>query len=172
VVVVATARSGTVALLATHPPGSLRLLALVATPRSLVSTHRDDHATRLRKFALTVHITSSVGWLGAAMVFLLLINAIATILVLEYAQTLSDIAGVAADPTLADDDFVVLLGALQRASGGLLLLLLATVLVVYMPRGMTRYGQRKQHGQRRKQHERTAPVPETGDSPTHFAANP
>jgi hypothetical protein len=102
----------------------------------------------------------------------LLINAIATILVLEYAQTLSDIAGVAADPTLADDDFVVLLGALQRASGGLLLVLLATVLAVYKPRGMTRYGQRKQHGQRRKQHERTAPVPETGDSPTHFAANP
>jgi hypothetical protein len=50
-------------------------------------------------------------------------NVVAAIFVLRYAQTLSDIAGVAADPTVADDDFVVLVGTLQRASGGLLLLL-------------------------------------------------
>jgi hypothetical protein len=74
--------------------------------------------------------------------------ALVVALQLGYAQTLSDIVGVAADPTVADGDFV-LLGTLQRASGGLLLLVVATVLAVDKPRGMTRYGQRKQHGQRR-----------------------
>jgi hypothetical protein len=39
-------------------------------------------------------------------------------------------------------------------------LLLTTGLNVYKPRGLTRYGWRKQQEQRRKQHEqRTAPVP-------------
>jgi hypothetical protein len=76
------------------------------------------------------------------------IIALVVALLLGYAQILSGIAGVAADPTLADSDFV-LLGSLQRASGGLLLLVVATVLAVDKPRGMTRYGQRKQHGQRR-----------------------
>jgi hypothetical protein len=54
---------------------------------------------RVRKLALTAHVTSSVCWLGG-------------------------VAGV------------------------LLLLLVATVLAVYKPRGMTRYGARKQHEQR------------------------
>jgi hypothetical protein len=69
-----------------------------------------------------------------------LCNVVAAIFVLRYAQTLSDIAGVAADPTVADDDFVVLVGTLQRASGGLLLLLGATVLSVCKPRGMAGTG--------------------------------
>ena len=78
-------------------------------------------------------------------------NVVAAIFVLRYAQTLSDIAGVAADPTVADDYFVVLVGTLQRASGGLLLLLGATVLSVCKPRGMARYGQRKQRANRHEQ---------------------
>ena len=36
-----------------------------------------------------------------------------------------------------------------HAGGALLLLLVATTLAVYKPRGMTRYGQRKQHERRR-----------------------
>lgn len=35
-----------------------------------------------------------------------------------------------------------------HASAALLLLLMATTLAVYKPRGMTPYGQRKQHEQR------------------------
>ncbi len=45
-----------------------------------------------------------------------------------------------------------------NAGATLLVLLVTTVLAVYKPRGMTRYGQRKQHEQRRKQREQR-PVP-------------
>jgi hypothetical protein len=177
----------------------------------------------LRKFALTAHVISSVGWLGAVAGFLalavvglasqgdqvvraaylvmepigwfvlvplafaslltglvqslgttwglfrhywvlfkLLINVFATIVLLMYMQTLDYFAGVAANPTLSGGDLRVLRGPspVLHSSLALLLLLVATVLAVYKPRGMTRYGQRKQHEQRRKQHEqRTVPVP-------------
>ncbi|MCA1853167.1 MAG: hypothetical protein LC647_12440 [Beggiatoa sp.] len=165
---------------------------------------------RIRKFALTAHVTSSVGWLGAIVVFLalavigltsqdaqtvrgaylvmepaawfvlvplafaslltglvqslgttwglfrhywvlfkLLITVFTTIVLLIYMETFSFMAGVAADPS-AD------LGAVRNASPGLhaalalLVLLVATVLAVYKPRGMTRYGRRKQQEERRK----------------------
>ncbi len=164
---------------------------------------------RLRKFALTAHVASSVGWLGAVAAFLalavvgltsqdaqtvrgaylvmepaawlvlvplafaslltgivqslgtrwglfrhywvlfkLLITVFATIVLLIYMETFSFMAGVAADPS-AD------LGVVRSASPGLhavlalLLLLVATVLAVYKPRGMTRYGWRKQQEERR-----------------------
>ncbi len=164
---------------------------------------------RLRKFALTAHVASSVGWLGAVAAFLalavvgltsqdaqtvrgaylvmepaawlvlvplafaslltgivqslgtrwglfrhywvlfkLLITVFATIVLLIYMETFSFMAGVAADPS-AD------LGVVRNASPGLhavlalLLLLVATVLAVYKPRGMTRYGRRKQQEERR-----------------------
>jgi membrane protein implicated in regulation of membrane protease activity len=58
-------------------------------------------------------------------------------------------AGIARLPLVAD------------AGAALLVLLVATVLAVYKPRGMTRYGRRKQQEERRrKQYEqRTARVP-------------
>jgi hypothetical protein len=157
----------------------------------------------LRKFALTAHITSSVGFLGAVVVFLalavigltsqdaqtvrgaylvmepaarfilvplafaslltglvqslgttwglfqhywvlfkLLINVFATIVLLMYMPTLGYLAGVAADPTVD-------LGGVRNSSPtlhaalALLVLLVATVLSVYKPRGMTRYRRRK-----------------------------
>ena len=158
---------------------------------------------RLRKFALTAHVTSSVGFLGAVVVFLalavigltsrdaqtvrgaylvmepaarfvlvplafaslltglvqslgttwglfqhywvlfkLLINVFATIVLLIYVPTLGYLAGVAADPTVD-------LGGVRNSSPtlhaalALLVLLVATVLSVYKPQGMTRYGRRK-----------------------------
>jgi hypothetical protein len=164
---------------------------------------------RLRKFALTAHVTTTVGWLGAVVVFLaltvvgltsqdaqtvrgaylvmepaawivlvplafaslltglvqslgtewglfrhywvlfkLLITVFATIVLLIYMETFSFMAGVAADPS-AD------LGVVRNASPSLhavlalLVLLVTTVLGVYKPRGMTRYGWRKQHEQRK-----------------------
>ncbi len=163
---------------------------------------------RLRKFALTAHVTAAVGWLGAVLVFLalavvgltsqdaqtvrgaylvmepaawlvlvplafaslltgtvqalgttwglfrhywvlfkLLITVFVTIVLLIYMETFSVMAGVAADPG-AD------LGVVRNASPGihaalaLLALLVAATLAVYKPRGMTRYGWRKQHEQR------------------------
>ncbi len=163
---------------------------------------------RLRRFVLTAHIVSSVGWLGAVAVFVvlcvvgltsqdaqvvravylsmepagwaalvplslaslltglvqslgtkwglfrhywilfkLLINVAATIVLLMYMQTLSFLAGIAAKTATSSGD----LGGLRSPSPlihaglGLLLLLVAATLSVYKPRGMTRYGQRKQH---------------------------
>jgi hypothetical protein len=161
----------------------------------------------LRKFVLTAHVVSSVGWIGAVTVFLalgvagltsqdaqvvravyiamepagwsvlvplslaslltglvqslgtkwglfrhywilmkLLINVFASIILLLYMQTLGYLAGLAAQTTSSGGD----LGGLRspspviHASVGLLLLLVAATLSVYKPRGVTRYGQRKQ----------------------------
>ena len=165
----------------------------------------------LRRFVLTAHVISSVGWLGAVAGFLvlavagltsqdaemvraaylsmeltgwfvlvplalaslltglvqslgtkwglfrhywvlakLLINVFATIVLLLYMQTLGSLAGVAAETTLSSDDLGVLRSPspVLHAGAALLLLLVATTLAVYKPRGVTRYGQRKQREQR------------------------
>jgi hypothetical protein len=159
-----------------------------------------------RKLALTAHVTSSVGWLGAIAGFLalavtglasqdaqtvraaylvmepigwfvlvplalaslltglvqslgtkwglfrhywvlfkLLINVFATIVLLLYMQTLDHFAGVAAQTTLSSDDLELLRSPspVLHAGLALLLLLVATGLAVYKPRGVTPYGQRK-----------------------------
>lgn len=159
----------------------------------------------VRKLALTAHVVSSVGWLGAVTGFLalavvgltsqdaetvrgaylvmepaawfvlvplafaslltglvqslgttwglfrhywvlfkLMINLVATAVLLMYMETFSFMAGVAADPS-ADLGVVRSASPALHAAVALLLLLTATVLAVYKPRGMTRYGQRKQH---------------------------
>ncbi|MGM0883216.1 MAG: DUF2269 domain-containing protein [Bacillota bacterium] len=164
----------------------------------------------LRKFALTAHITSSVGWIGAVVAYLalvvatqtsqdaqtvraafiamepitwfalvplsfaslltglvmslgtpwglfrhywviakLLLTVLATIVLLSYTQTVSFLAGEAADP---DADLGRLGGGGQflHPGVGLLVLLVVLVLSVYKPRGMTRYGWRKQQEKRKE----------------------
>jgi hypothetical protein len=83
--------------------------------------------------------------------FKLLINLVASIVLLLYMQTLSYLAGIAAETTLSSGDLAELRNPspVLHAGGALLLLLVATTLAVYKPRGMTRYGQRKQHERRR-----------------------
>jgi uncharacterized membrane protein len=167
---------------------------------------------RLRKLAVTVHVTASVGWLGAVVVFLalsvagltsqnpqtvrgaylvmelagwavlvplsvaslltglvcslgsiwglfrhywvlfkLVINVVATTVLLLYMQTLDYLADVAAQTTTMPSGE---LGGLRNpsptlhAAAALLLLLVATTLAIYKPRGMTRYGQRRQQQRR------------------------
>ena len=79
--------------------------------------------------------------------FKLLLTVLATIVLLMYTQTVAYFARAAEDATLA-------LGELRawtfvlHAAAALLVLLVTTVLAVYKPRGMTRYGRRKQHEQR------------------------
>lgn len=162
---------------------------------------------RLRKLALTAHVSSSVGWLGAVACFLtvsvaglasqdartvraayitmesigwfvlvplafasfltgliqslgtvwglfrhywvvakLLINVIATIVLLLYMQTLGYFAGVAERAASSSDDVDELKTAspVLHAGAALVLLLTATALAVYKPRGITPHGQRKQ----------------------------
>ena len=79
--------------------------------------------------------------------FKLLINIFATIVLLTYMETFRFMADVAADPS-ADLDVVQNASPLLHATAALLLLLTATTLAVYKPRGMTPYGQRKQREQR------------------------
>jgi hypothetical protein len=166
----------------------------------------------VRKFALTAHVISSVGWLGGVVVFLalsvagltvddprkvrsaylamelttwsvlvplalaslltgviqalgtkwglfrhywvlakLLITAVATVVLLMYTQTIGAIAGLAnesGDVVELRDPSPVL-----HASIALVLLFMTTTLAVYKPRGLTRYGRRKQREQLRRQHE-------------------
>jgi hypothetical protein len=79
--------------------------------------------------------------------FKLLINVFATIVLLTYMGTFRYMAGVAADPSV-DLDVVRNASPALHAVLALLLLLVATVLAVYKPRGMTPYGRRKQEEQR------------------------
>ncbi len=167
---------------------------------------------RLRKFALTAHVTLSVGWIGAVAAYIaldvaaatsqhsetlraaylgmdlnaryvivplafaslltglvmsvgtqwglfrhywvlisLLLTIIATAVLLAETRTISYFADMAADPTTSDDDLRALGSTLVHSIGGTVVLLVILVLNMYKPRGMTQYGWRKQHEQRRKE---------------------
>ena len=81
--------------------------------------------------------------------FKLVINVVATIVLQLYMQTLKHLGDVATATALSGTG----LGGLRdpspvlHAAAALLLLLVATTLAIYKPRGMTRYGQRTQHRQ-------------------------
>ncbi|MFC0111645.1 membrane protein [Kibdelosporangium aridum] len=156
---------------------------------------------RLRKFVLTLHVATSVGWLGAVVAYIALditavssgevhvsraaylmmnvtvwyaivplalasvvigtVNALgttwglvrhywvlakflltifATVILLVETRTvraLADVAASGADPRQ-------LPGSLPHSIGGMVLLLVILALSVYKPRGMTRYGWRRQ----------------------------
>src|SRR5918999_1305808 len=161
---------------------------------------------RIRKFALTVHVTSSVGWLGAVAGFLalaiaaltsrgaetvraayiameltgwyvivpfclaalftglvmslgtrwglfrhywvlmkFLISIIAALILFGFTQTLGSLGELAANRTLSLEQLRSLnQSPALHSGGGLLVLLITTILAVYKPWGMTRYGRRKQ----------------------------
>lgn len=165
---------------------------------------------RLRKFALTAHVTTSVGWLGAVAGFLalavagltsrddqtvraayiameltgwfvivplslaslltgfvlslgtrwglfrhywvlakLLITVFAIVILLVHMQPISYIAGVARETALSGEELRGLrIQLVADAGAALLALLAATALAVYKPRGVTRYGWRKEHERR------------------------
>lgn len=157
---------------------------------------------RLRKMALTAHVATSVGWLGAVLAYLalditavtsrnmqtvlsayvamdliiwlaivplafasvligiinplgtpwglirhywvllkLLLTVIATIVLLQEAQVVSALAKTAA----ATGDPRDLPGTLLHSVGGLLVVLVIAFLAIFKPRGMTRFGWRKQN---------------------------
>jgi hypothetical protein len=82
--------------------------------------------------------------------FKLVINLVATIVLLLYMQTLAYLGDIAAATALSGTGLRGLRdpSPVLHAAAALLLLLAATTLAIYKPRGMTRYGQRNQHRQR------------------------
>ena len=79
----------------------------------------------------------------------LLLTVLVTIVLLLQMEAISYLARVATETALSDTDFLGLRRSLViHAAGGLLVLLVPVTLSIYKPRGMTRYGWRKQHGQR------------------------
>ena len=160
---------------------------------------------RARKFALTAHVTASVGWMGSVATFLalaivgvgtddparlralypameiiawsvivplgvlslltglvqslgskwgllrhywvivkLVINVLATAVLLLYLESIGRLADFAAnDQLVAGAQGGLRSQAVLHSAAALVVLLGATVLSVYKPRGMTRYGQRR-----------------------------
>jgi uncharacterized membrane protein len=90
--------------------------------------------------------------------FKLLINVVATSVLLTYMETFRVMADVAADPS-SDLNVVRNASPMLHAVAALLLLLAAAALGLYKPRGVTPYGRRKQNEQRRKHQRRTVAVP-------------
>jgi hypothetical protein len=116
--------------------------------------------------ALASLLTGAVQALGTTwglfqhywVVFKLVLTIVATSVLLLHWQTVKALADVAAR------DGAHLTGAggeLLHAGVGLVVLLTTAILGVYKPRGMTRYGRRKQHELRTRQgdDQPTAPIP-------------
>ncbi|WP_043735441.1 MULTISPECIES: hypothetical protein [Nocardia] len=75
----------------------------------------------------------------------LVLNVVATVVLLAYTRTLAELARIAAQPTWSDDDLTVLRTptVLIHSIGALILLVTATVLAVYKPAGVTPWWQRR-----------------------------
>jgi len=79
----------------------------------------------------------------------LLMNLFATGVLLLYMQTLTDLANLARTAaSTADLDRLRDPSPVAHAAAAVALLLVALVLSIYKPRGLTAYGQRRQHRQR------------------------
>lgn len=79
----------------------------------------------------------------------LLLTAVITIILLLQFGSISYLAGVAAERSLAGDEFRdARMSLVIHAGGGLIALLIPLALSLYKPRGTTRYGWRKQHEKR------------------------
>ncbi len=79
----------------------------------------------------------------------LLLTIIVTLVLLVETQTIGYFADMAADPTTSGDDLRALGSTLVHSVGGTVVLLVILALNVYKPRGMTRYGWRKQQKERK-----------------------
>jgi len=74
----------------------------------------------------------------------LLLTVLAVVVLLAETRVIGHYADIAADPTASGDDLRALGSTLVHSAGGLLVLLVIAGLNVYKPRGLTRYGRRKQ----------------------------
>lgn len=74
----------------------------------------------------------------------LVLTAFATVVLLAETRTISSLASIANDPSTSPQELSTLNSTLVHSVGGLIVLVAILVLNVYKPRGMTRYGWRKQ----------------------------
>ena len=79
----------------------------------------------------------------------LLLTILAATVLLTQVQPISQHAGIAADPTTSGGELRAMESTLVHSVGGMVVLLVVLVLNVYKPRGMTRYGWRKQEAERK-----------------------
>ncbi|GLU65398.1 DUF2269 domain-containing protein [Paenarthrobacter ureafaciens] len=70
----------------------------------------------------------------------LALTLVATVVLVMYTETIEPLAAIAKDPAMAGTQMP---SPLLHTAGALVVLLLATILAVYKPRGLTRYGQKK-----------------------------
>jgi hypothetical protein len=75
----------------------------------------------------------------------LVLTVLATVVLLAHTQPIGLLAHAAARGALGADLHSVRVQLLVDAAAALFVLLMATVLAIYKPRGLTRYGWRKQH---------------------------
>lgn len=85
-------------------------------------------------------------WRHYWVVISLVLTVLATVVLLSETRTISSLAEQASDPTTSDDALRALPNTLVHSVGGMVVLLVIQVLNVYKPRGLTKYGWRKQHG--------------------------
>lgn len=78
----------------------------------------------------------------------LVLTVLALVVLLVETRTIGAFADVAANPAASDDDVRALGSTLVHSIGGMVVLLVITVLNVYKPRGLTRYGRRKRPEER------------------------
>lgn len=79
----------------------------------------------------------------------LLLTIAATAVLLSETRTVAALANVAADPSTTPQDLAALPSTLVHSIGGMAVLGAILVLNVYKPRGMTRYGWRRQQASRK-----------------------
>jgi SNF family Na+-dependent transporter len=79
----------------------------------------------------------------------LLLTIFATVVLLRETQVTGHYAAIAADPATSNESLRALPSTLLHSIGGTVVLLVVLILNVYKPRGMTRYGRRKE-GEERK----------------------
>ena len=136
----------TVAGLTSQNAQMLRAVYLAAEPITLLV---------IVPLAIASLITGIVSSLGTSwglfrhywVVFKLVLTVLATIVLLQYIETVRHFADMAAGT--GPVDVSGLRSYLLHSGGGLLVLLVTTVLAVYKPQGLTPYGWRRQQEQRR-----------------------
>lgn len=74
----------------------------------------------------------------------LILTLFAVVVLLSETRTISALADIAADPSTTPEDLSALNSTLVHSIGALVVLVAILILNVYKPRGLTRYGWRKQ----------------------------